>query len=487
MKYSCCCLAFFLVSLNSGPWLSGDVQDTKRNVLFISVDDLNDWTGFLGGHPQALTPHMDRLAEKGVVFTEAHCQAPICGPSRAAILTGKFPHSTGIYAQYNTGRMMDYLDKNHPDIVQLPDWFERHGYTSEAVGKITHGSGSGLFDVDHGRFEGFGPKPDTRFHYDPAWFPEKFGSTQTDWGAFPDRDEDMPDFKIASVAEKFLAEKHDRPFFFCVGFMRPHVPLYVPQPWLDKFPLDRIQTPMWKSDDLDDVPQAAHEVNETPQMPTTEWAISTDQWGRAVQAYLASVAFMDFQLGRVLSALESGPHADNTYIVLFSDHGYHMGEKNRFSKHTLWERSSRVPLIISGPGIAGGTRCASPVGLIDIYPTLTGLCGLNPNPSNEGRSLVGLLNSPGTTWNHPVLTTYGRGNHAVQTADFRLIRYYDGAMELYDHRTDPHEWTNLAGRDQYDSLIRQLTSYLPENEAQWAAPSSHKVNNHFLTYQQQFR
>ena len=345
----------------------------------------------------------------------------------------------------------------------------------------------GAFDTDHGRFEGFGPKPDTRFHYDPAWFPEKFGSTQTDWGAFPDRDEDMPDFKIASVAEEFLTKKHVRPFFFCVGFMRPHVPLYVPQPWLDKFPLSRIQTPMWKSDDLDDVPRAALEVNETPQMPTTEWAISTDQWGRAVQAYLASVAFMDFQLGRVLSALESGPHADNTYIVLFSDHGYHMGEKNRFSKHTLWERSSRVPLIFSGPGISGGARCASPVGLIDIYPTLTGLCGLNPNPSNEGRSLVGLLNSPSTVWNHPVLTTYGRGNHAIQTADFRLIHYYDGSMELYDHRTDPHEWTNLAGRGQYDSLIRELTSYLPENEAQWATPSSHKVNNHFLSYQQQFR
>ena len=311
-------LVFYVISFSIQAQSDFKRQEKgTKNVLLIAVDDLNDWTGFLNQHPQAVTPHMDALASRGTSFSNAHCQAPICGPSRASLFTGLYPHRTGIYGQY---RMKDYdrYMEGKKEIIHLPDWFKNSGYRTIAVGKITHGSASAYFDVDHGRFDGFGPKPTERFSYDPSWFPEKFGGTQTDWGAFPDRDSKMPDHKIANVAISELSEDQSAPFFLAVGFMRPHVPWYVPKAWLEKFPSDSIQLPPWKTNDLDDIPEAGISVNTTPQMPTTKWAQSTQQWKMAVRAYLASVHFVDYQIGRVLKALNESQFRDNTIIVLFS-------------------------------------------------------------------------------------------------------------------------------------------------------------------------
>ncbi|WP_182866278.1 sulfatase [Stieleria mannarensis] len=449
------------------------------NVLFIAIDDLNDWVGCLGGHPNASTPNIDRLAARGVLFSNAHCQAPICGPSRASLFTGLLPSTSGIY-----GQIKDKLIPRASDITAratlMPDYFERHGYTTLACGKLFHnGDAAKVFD-DYGGHSSFGPKPKQRFKYDPAWFPEKIGGTQTDWGVFPESDDLMPDYHIAAYGVEQLSKKHDQPFFLAVGFMRPHVPWYCPQEWFDKHPIDQIQLPPYLKNDLDDVPELSRRVNELPAMPTTEWAIKENEWKNIVQAYLACTTFVDAQVGKVLDALDASRYADNTIVVLWSDHGYHVGEKNRFAKQALWDRANRVPLIVSVPGRAGGKICKQPVGLIDLYPTLLDLCGLQANPMNEGRSIVPLVDDPEQSWPTPTITTYGKDNHAIQTERYRFYRYEDGSMELYDHQVDPNEWKNLASDPAMKPVIDQLSAALPERNAPPTKYNSYPTNEYFL-------
>ncbi|MBD3674703.1 MAG: sulfatase [Planctomycetaceae bacterium] len=470
------CLAFVAltsVSVNA---------DEQPNVLFIAIDDLNDWVGCLDRHPNALTPHIDRLASQGRLFTNAHCQAPICGPSRASIMTGLLPTTSGIYGQISDPNIKQ-ASAATSDITFLPDYFEQHGYRTLACGKLFHnGDRAKVFD-DYGGHASFGPKPKDRFHYDPKWFPEKIGGTQTDWGAFPETDEQMPDFKIAQYGVQQLKRKHEQPFFLAVGFMRPHVPWYVSQKWFDKHPLETIQLPPYLKSDLEDVPELSQRVNELPAMPTTEWAIQEKQWEKIVQSYLACTTFVDAQVGKVLEALEQSPYRDNTIVILWSDHGYHIGEKNRFAKQALWDRANRVPLIITVPDqilkIAPG-KCDRPVGLIDMYPTLVELCGLPANPRNEGDSLVPLLKNPQAEWNHLTHTSYGPGNHAVQSERYRFYHYEDGSMELYDQQADPNEWTNLASDPDHAKLIEEFRQSLPRTEAASSKYNKYPTNRYFL-------
>ena len=457
------------------------VAREKPNVVFIAIDDLNDWVGCMGGHPQALTPNIDRLASRGILFTNAHCQAPICGPSRASIMTGVLPSNSGNYLQLNDRD----IKKSNPRVanaVFLPDHFEKHGYKTMAVGKIYHnGDGAESFDEYGGIFEKFGPKPEKRFRYDPAWFEDKTGNTQTDWGAYPAEDSLMPDFKYSAWAVEKLQENHDRPFFLAVGFVRPHVPWYVPQKWFDMFPIDNIVTPPYNPHDYDDIPEMGKRVNHAPMMPATEWLIETGQWKDMVQAYLACVAFVDAQIGKVLDALDKSDYADNTIVILWSDHGYHMGEKNRVAKQSLWDRSTRTPLIIKTPSGLSNRTCNAPVQLIDMYPTLSELCGLGTPGDIDGNSLVPLLKNPQKRWKHYALVQYGEGNAAVVGTKYRLIQYEDGSQEFYNMKKDPDEWTNLAGRKKYLSKIRRMQKAIP---AHWAACSKYSVypfNEYFRT------
>ncbi|KAA5544692.1 sulfatase [Roseiconus nitratireducens] len=445
----------------------------------IAIDDLNDWVGCLRRHPGAITPNIDRLASEGTLFSNAHCQAPICGPSRASLFTGLLPSTSGIYAQISD-KQIPKASEITGRVTLLPDYFEQQGYKTLACGKLFHqGDAAGVFD-DYGGHASFGPKPAKRFHYDPAWFPEKIGSTQTDWGAFPERDDQMPDFQIASYGVRQLQEKHDQPFFLAVGFMRPHVPWHCPQKWFDMHPLDEISLPPYREDDLADVPEISRRVNELPAMPTTQWAIEQDQWKRIVQSYLACTTFVDAQVGKVLDALRESEYADNTIVVLWSDHGYHLGEKNRFAKQALWDRANRVPLIISLPDARVATVCDRPVGLIDLYPTLLQLCGLPNNADNEGHSLVPLLRDPAAEWDHVTITTYGQNNHAIQTQRYRLYRYEDGSKELYDHRTDPNEWNNLADDPSHTELIDKLSDGFPQRNARASRFNKYPTNEYFL-------
>ena len=457
---------------------------TRPNVLFIVVDDLNDWIGCMAGHPDAITPNIDGIAASGVLFLNAHCQAPICGPSRASVMTGLRPSTTGIYGQIKDKD----LREDNPVVqkaVYLSEYFMNQGYKTFGVGKLFHTSdGAGAFQEYGGVFEKYGPKPENRMHYDPAWF-KKPGNTSTDWGAFPDSDDKMPDTKSANWAIAKLQETHDKPFFLAVGFIRPHVPWHVPQKWFDLFPVDKINLPPYLKDDDNDLPAISKRIAEVPMMPTTEWALETGQWKDMVQAYLASTAFVDDKVGMVLKALKNSSYADNTIIVLWGDNGYHMGEKNRFAKHSLWTRSTNVPMIIAGPGLSGNQKCKRPVGLIDLYPTLLELCRLPENTHLEGRSLVPLLHHPEAKWPYPAITTYGLNNHALRSDNFHYIRYEDGSEELYDLENDNNEWYNIADEKKYDTVIGEFKKFLPENNIPWAKGSSNDVNTYFLIDQHQ--
>ena len=464
--------------------VAGAAAEVERpNVLLIAIDDLNDWVGCLDGHPQAKTPNIDRLARRGTLFTNAHCQGPICGPSRASFLSGLYPHTTGIYDQPDGSLGAD--SKFVGSLI--PHYFARHGYITMAVGKITHGIPLSKVFSKAGPKGNSGPKPKERFHYhlpDVPWT-----GTQTDWGAYPDSDRKMPDYQTADWAIAQLDASHTKPFFLAVGFRRPHVPLYVPEKWFEHFPLDQIELPTVRNDDLNDVPEIGRRLHEVPKYPKLDFLQRDDnrQFKLCVQAYLACTTFVDHQVGRVLAALEKSRHARDTVVVLFSDHGYHIGEKDRVCKHSLWEEATRVPLVIVRPGDTGGRQCAEPVGLIDLYPTLTDLCGLPPESSNEGHSLRSLLDNQNSTWRPAILTTYARGNHALRSSRYRYIRYEDGSEELYDHAVDPNEWTNLAGRGNARPIIEEFRRQLPTSNAGYHASVRTKAINpwyeeHFLKH-----
>ena len=456
----------------------------RPNVLFIAIDDLNDWVGCLGGHPQAKTPNIDRLAKRGTLFTNAHCQAPICGPSRASLLSGRYPHSTGVYQQ-PTKKPLEADRENFAGQL-MPEYFAKHGYQTLGGGKITHRySMQKAFQIAAPKFGGSGPKPGdktVRFNYSPD-LSIPFTGTQTDWAPFPDVDEKMPDHRAASWASSQLASlKDDQPFFLAVGFVRPHVPFYVPQKWFDMFPLEQVQLPNIPVDDLEDVPEMGRRLHELTRYPQLDWLTKNDndQLRKCVQAYLACTTFVDHQVGRVLEALEKSGHADNTILVLFSDHGYHLGEKHRVSKHSLWEESTRVPLIISKPKQKKSATCKRPVGLIDLYPTLLELCDLPARKRNEGASLAPLLNDTKFDWRGSTLTTYGRANHAVRTDRYRYISYEDGSEELYDHDVDPQELKNIAREKSQQETLVQLRTLLPKHDAPYhAANSSAPINAWF--------
>ena len=440
---------------STGPGSSA--ATAPQNFLFMMIDDLNDWITALGDHPQVKTPHIDALAAGGTVFANAHAQAPICGPSRASLLSGLYPAQTGIYGQIKDTQLASAIGAVSPTLM-LPQYLKSQGYFTAGRGKISHqGAQDGMFDEYHPRTSEFGPKPEKRF----KWASDK---THTDWGAYPETDAEMQDFITASWGVEFLNREHENPFMLALGFIRPHVPWYVPQTWLDKFPLEEIEMPRVLDSDFEDIPQAGKDLAAVPQMPTLEWAKRNKEWRPIMQAYLASVAFVDHCVGMVMKALEDTGRAGDTLICLASDNGYHLGEKQRFAKMSLWGRSTRVPLIFSGPGVQPQV-VSDPVGLIDIYPTVLDMLDLPANPENAGRTLQAALKGGASLPIQPQLSVYGRGNYAVIDQRYRYIRYADGSEELYDHKSDPMEWRNLAGDAGTDAVKQRLAAYIPEAQA----------------------
>jgi arylsulfatase A-like enzyme len=443
----------------AAPAILRSQASAKQNVLFLAIDDLNDWIGCLGGHPGAITPNLDRLAARGVLFTNAHCAAPLCNPSRAAVMTGIRPSTSGVYLNNQPMRKAPAL----ANAVTLSQHFTQHGYRATGGGKIYHGA-----YPDPRSWQEYYPSqkqnkpPDPEPEVRPANGIPK--AAHFDWAPLNAPDSAMGDYKVATWAASELGRKQEKPFFLACGFYRPHLPWYVPQKYFDMHPLSKIVLPKVNQNDLDDVPPLGRKFAR----PGGDHAnvIKYDQWARAVQAYQASITFADAQVGRVLDALEKGPHAGNTTIVLWSDHGWHLGEKLHWRKFSLWEEATRNVLMVSSPGLTrpGGT-CPRPVNLLDIYPTLIDICSLGKRDGLEGVSLMPLLKDPSAPWDRPTLTTYMRGNHSVRGERWRYTRYVDGTEELYDHHADPLEWTNLAGRPEHAAVKKDLARWMPKADA----------------------
>jgi arylsulfatase A-like enzyme len=439
------------------------------NVLMIAVDDLNDWVGCLGGHPQAQTPHIDRLAARGTVFLNAHCQSPLCNPSRSSLLTGRRPSTTGVYALQPGIRAVESLR----ECVTLPQHFAQSGYFTFTCGKIFH-DGSIPPAGRASEFEVWGPapgmpRPSEKFVHTPDDHP------LVDWGVFPEDDRLQADWQIADAAISQLRElPADRPFFVCCGFRLPHVPCYASQKWFDLYPAGTLQLPLVREDDRDDVPPFAWYLHWKLPEPRLSWLRANDQLGPLVRAYLASISLVDSQIGRVLDALEESGRTDDTIVVLWSDHGWHLGEKGITGKNSLWERSTRVPLIFAGPGVAAGAS-SRPAELLDIYPTLIDLCELPPRDGLEGHSLLPQLRDAAAPREWPAITTHGPDNHGVRSERYRYIQYADGSEELYDLQADPNEWTNLAGDPEFDAIKEEHKRWLPATSAPPAPGSKSRL------------
>ncbi len=438
--------------------------DTPPNVLFICIDDLNDWVGCLGGYPGVKTPHIDALARRGALFTNAHCAAPLCNPSRTALWTGIEPAASGIYLNEHYYRTSPALQH----AVTIPEHFARHGYHTTRAGKMY------CTGPDERAWIEAWPSP--TIQQPPLPEPPRFpmngfipAEANFDWGPLDMPTERMDDWLVADRIAFLLAQDYDRPFFMACGFFHPHQPWYAPRSYFDKYPLDQINLPATAPDDLEDLSTLAQRIALTA--GEHERVLNNRQWREAVQAYLANVSFVDDCVGHVLSALESSPHRDNTIVVLWSDHGWHLGEKQHWKKRTLWEETSRCVLIIAGPGApAAGARIRVPVGSIDIYPTLIELCRLTPKRELHGESLRTFLRNPDWNVDRAVLTTmateWGRNVHfAVRTQRWRYIQYANGAKELYDHWHDRHEWTNLAHDPAFADVTADLARRIPAQPA----------------------
>ena len=422
----------------------------KPNLLFIAVDDLNHWVGHLGRNPQTRTPNIDRLAKLGVTFTRAYCAAPVCNPSRAALMSGRRPGETGVYDNGQDWKSVI------PKEQTLTTQFLKAGYNVFGAGKIYHASAhrDGEWTDYFTRDGGAGLKLHPSAKDD--------GVAGIKFGPLANPDEDMPDFKVASYGLEQLGKAQDKPFFLAIGFVKPHMPFSVPKKYFDQFPLDTIQLPPHREDDLSDVPPGGIKMAK----PEGDHAaiLRSGRWKEAVQAYLASIAFLDAQLGRLLDGLEKSAHRNNTIVCFWGDHGWHLGEKQHWRKFALWEESTRAPFIWVAPGVTQpGGRCDRPVDFMSVFPTLCDLAGL-PTPTHaKGPSLRPLLANPAAKWDLPGITTFHLNNHGVRTPQFRYIRYADGGEELYDHAKDEYEWTNLAANPAYAAQKAELIKLLPKD------------------------
>jgi arylsulfatase A-like enzyme len=422
----------------------------KPNVLFIVIDDLNDWVGYLGGNPQSPTPNLDRLAKRGVRFTNAHAAVTVCNPSRAAFLSGMRPSTTGVYDNSIDWRPLI------PEPKMLTAQFRNAGYWVAGAGKVHHHHRQSDWDEFVKSKDGFQRRPGDTMHT----------SSVNDVA-----DDAMADHRNVTWLIEQLQKKRDQPLFLAAGLTKPHLPWNVPREYYDRFPVDKIELPPNLPTDLDDLPPAGvHMARTTVQGDRPESdhdvVLRTGRWKETIQGYLAAIAFMDGQIGRLIDALDQSPIKDNTIVVLWSDHGWHLGEKLHWRKQTLWEEATRVPFLWVAPGVTKpDTVCERTVDLMSLYPTLMELAGI-PTPEHvEGQSIRRLLVDPAGEWRQPALTTYLFDNHSLRTERWRYIRYADGGEELYDQVRDPQEWNNLAADPDYAKIKAKFARYLPKTNA----------------------
>ncbi|GAB5405205.1 MAG: sulfatase-like hydrolase/transferase [Aureliella sp.] len=438
---------------------SQQAPSERPNVLFITVDDLNDWVGCLGGNPDAKTPNLDRLARQSVLFNNAHCQVALCYASRASFMTGMYASTTGIYNNSSKSARPAYHQAIH-----MPVLFREHGYRTMCMGKIYHN--------DHGKkayWDEIGPKT-LRWGPEPPGgrqFTKRFGKDTKDslaWAALDIEKGGMPDEQIAAWGIEKLNQEHNQPFFLSLGFYKPHTPMTAPKRYFDRFDRDKLTLPKVLDNDLDDVPEIGKRWVLDRSKLIAEDAVrqySPTYRRELVHAYHACVALIDDCIGQVLETLDNSRYADNTIVVLCSDHGWHLGEKHHWRKWMPWEESTRSLLIVRSPTAAGnGTICRRTVGLVDIYPTVAELCKIQPPSQLQGKSFRTLLENAQAAWDRPALTSTKAGNHTVRSDRWRYIRYVDGSEELYDHENDPNEWHNIASDPAMDAIKKEHAAWI---------------------------
>ncbi len=491
----------------------------KPNVLFIVFDDLNDAVEGLGGHPQAKTPNLDKLIKRGVQFEHAYCNSPLSAPSRPSMLTGTYPYSTGVLEASYIPAMNKMEWREAPKLTKAKtfmEYFRDNGYGVYGTGKIFH-NGSEDWSVwldpvtgksNFGFFPSWGPFPwDGKKHFEPNAYSHDFAVKHPNWPgvgelglftsladvpnvpansqtgspgyngwrelghAFRYVNEDERDLMADELSAQWVVDKLEnnrfyKPFLMCVGINRPHEPLIAPKKYFDMFPLDSIQMPPIHEDDYDDVANIIKENSSIKNgIAKYKFYKSKGYDKRWVQAYLACVAYADDQAGKILKALENSKYADNTLIVVTSDNGFHMGEKMRFHKWSVWEEANRIPFIFAGNGIPQHKKCGTPVSLVDLYPTLLELCNLPANKEVEGHSLIPLLKNPEKgKWDGPGIALGVVGyssdkdnkvfepHYTARSKDFRYVLCSNGEEELYDHRIDAYEWKNVAKDPKYSTI-----------------------------------
>jgi arylsulfatase A-like enzyme len=467
-------------------------DETHPNVLFIAIDDMNDWAGFLDTHPQVQTPNMDSLASQGVSFTNAHVAAPICGPSRTAIMSGLWPTTSGIYTNdINFREQMSH-------VVSMPEHFRQNDYYVMGVGKIFHAGASkrpkDAFDEYGDTGSSGSPFTGEELSLDkqtPFNLVVKNGkefrlplngipadrywrsSNTFDWGPVDLPDEMFSDTQSTRWAIDRLQQKQDKPFFLAVGFHRPHQPLFNPKRFHDMYPPESVVLPQTLKEDVSDLPRSGKEY--TTVAATSGLHSSVEQygeWQNAVSSYLASISYVDELVGDLMAALENSEYAENTLIVLWSDNGWHLGEKEHWGKATGWYRSTRIPMVIVPAkndiptGFEPNSVSERMVNLLDLAPTIADMTNVPIRKEWEGKSLLPLVKNPNGDWQAYTHTTFGRGNHTISTPRWQYIHYFDGGVELYDLHSDPDEFVNLANDRSFADVKQKLHKNLPK-EPQW--------------------
>ena len=440
----------------------------KTDIVFIIVDDLNDWVGVMGGHPQSKTPNIDYLAARGVLFTNAHCNAPQCGPSRASLLQGIYPRSTGKY--FNVAKKMPFfkdqplkgiMSKNPPeDPFDFHKHFMKNNYRVVSGGKVDHGNIKGVDSVFNR------PK-------EIKEFTDKRVNLWGEGGPQNVKDSQTGDYKVAQWAISEWNKVTGEPLLMTVGIFRPHRPFNAPKEYFEKFPLDSIKLPAVPDfDDLADLPEygkalARSNAHKDLFKPRTlhEQILhlgGKDEWKYMVQSYLACINYADTQIGLLLEALKKNPRGNDTVIILTSDHGWNLGEKEHWCKAALWRQTTRVPYIVFAPGTAKpGAVNKQPISHVDIYPTLCDFAGISKPKHLEGQSILPLLKDPAVK-RDAAFVNYGPENTAAQSERYRYILYEDGSEELYDHEKDPHEWTNQAKNPEYSETKKEMNKAVKE-------------------------